>query len=651
MVPESEYLSAIEGHWTGKLGNISSEALRLTWKQICIVLNAKIASWDDPKEKSRWPVLQPSTGTGKTQGLIVYSALLSTLSPESHPGVLIVCRRKVDADGIAQQVNVLSRSYNSTLPQRPPTAISYHSGNNEKASLETLSEFPVLVVCHRAYEIALEHSGLESSSLGKWPHYFRFRDGQRKLTVIDEALDLTDEYRLCLDDVRQLEGLIPQAVMDMFPPELCAIATMREILQKMQELAEGKSTAESILLSRNVYREVFGDQPGYDFWGLRKALRANRFDKDFGTRNTVIDDVLWRRAEKTLLSIEAIFKSWVYYVKDRGVHTLNTSKLLLPENARGAVIMDATASCNTIYDLFKDAEIIQPPPGARNYSNVTLHVSDGHRVGKSFMEENQVELCDKLMSELDGTLTGNMAFIVTHKDLASRLVQYNPGNFKHMVGHWGALDGSNDWKDCDTAVIFGLPYRPDSFPANVFMAFEGVQDNDWLRSAEKREYGKHSDVRQAIANNQIITDVVQAINRIRCRKVIDDKGNCPKTDIYLLLPSGEIAHEIIEGIKMQMSDIQVENWSYSGQLRRVRRGRYQDSVLCELQGLLPDSIVPAMEIRAKLGIPRTPFNALMKKIRDRDPEDPFYVAIQEAGVEYMVVRDGRRNVASLLKTT
>jgi hypothetical protein len=492
---------------------------------------------------------------------------------------------------------------------------------------------------------------LESSSQGKWPHYFRFRDGQRRLTVIDEALDLTNEFRLCLNDVRQLEGLIPQAVRERFPQEITAIVGMREILQKMQELAEGKRTAESILLSRNVYREVFGDNPGFDFWGLRKALKQNRFDRDFGTRNSVVDNLLWRRAEKTLLGIEAIFKSWIYYTKDRGVHTLNTSKLLLPENARGAVIMDATASCTTIYDLFKDAEIIQPPPGARTYSNVTLHVSKGHRVGKDFMEENQEKLCDKLMSELEGTLNGNQVLIVTHKDVASRLAGYDPENFKHMVGHWGALDGSNDWKDCDTAVIFGLPYRPDSFPANVFMAFEGVQNNDWLRSAEKREYGKHSDIRQAIANSQIITDVVQAINRIRCRKVIDDKGNCPTTDIYLLLPSGEIAQEIVSGIMKQMPGIHVEEWSYKGQQKKVRKGKYEDSVLAELQGFPPGTMIPAEEVRAKLGIPMTPFKALMKKVRDKRPDDPFYVAIQEAGVEYIIVREGRRTVATLLKAT
>ena len=102
---------------------------------------------------------------------------------------------------------------------------------------------------------------------------------------------------------------------------------------------------------------------------------------------------------------------------------------------------------------------------------------------------------------------------------------------------------------------------------------------------------------------------------------------------------------------MQMPDIQVGDWSYTGQLRKVRRGRYEDSVLCELRGLLPDTIVPAEEIRAKLDIPRTSFKALMKKLRDKDLDDSFYTASQEAGVEYMSLRYGRRNVASLAKTT
>jgi hypothetical protein len=438
----------------------------------------------------------------------------------------------------------------------------------------------------------------------------------------------------------------------MFPQGIAAIEKMLFILERMQEIGrKGTTTPESILLSRDLYREEFGDEDVFDFWGLRRALREYKFGKAIGTRNTVLDDLLWRKSEKTLLAIEAIFKSWVYYAKDWNVHTLNTSKLLLPEDARGAVIMDATASCNVIYDLFKEAEVIQPPPKARTYREVTLHVSKGHRVGKDYMEDHQEELCEKLMSELEGTLTGNLAFIVTHKNVAPRLAGYDPENFKHMVGHWVALDGSNDWKDCDTAVIFGLPFRLGSFPANVFMAFEGVQDNDWLRSAEKRSYGKHSDIRQAIATSQIVTDVVQAINRTNCRKVIDDKGNCPKTDIYILLDRGEIAQEIIDGIKQQMPDIQEEDWSYAGQLRKVRRGKYEESVLYELRGLSPGSIVPAEEIRAKLDIPKTSFKVLMKKLRDKDTDDLFYSAAQDAGVEYTVLPNGRRQVATLLKTT
>jgi len=40
--------------------------------------------------------------------------------------------------------------------------------------------------------------------------------------------------------------------------------------------------------------------------------------------------------------------------------------------------------------------------------------------------------------------------------------------FKKSLRHWGALDGSNAYKDFDTAVIFGLPFRIASGDKRLF---------------------------------------------------------------------------------------------------------------------------------------------------------------------------------------
>ena len=141
------------------------------------------------------------------------------------------------------------------------------------------------------------------------------------------------------------------------------------------------------------------------------------------------------------------------------------------------------------------------------------------------------------------------------------------------TGHWGKVDGSNEWKDCNTAVIFGLPYRPDTWSANVFMACQGPQETEWLRG-EERSFNGHVDIRQSLKTGQMIVDIVQAINRVQCRKVIDDQGNCPETDIYMLLPKGHLAEEILQGIRHEMPEINIiEDWDYLSQKHKQKRPR------------------------------------------------------------------------------
>jgi hypothetical protein len=78
------------------------------------------------------------------------------------------------------------------------------------------------------------------------------------------------------------------------------------------------------------------------------------------------------------------------------------------------------------------------------------------------------------------------------------------------TGHWGKIDGSNEWKNCDTVVIFGLPYLPPSWSPNVFMALQGGRDTRWLQNAISGAHGKHKDIRQALRWGQIATNVIQA---------------------------------------------------------------------------------------------------------------------------------------------
>jgi hypothetical protein len=343
----------------------------------------------------------------------------------------------------------------------------------------------------------------------------------------------------------------------------------------------------------------------------------------------------------------------MYYARLEGKHTVNTARLLVPDDTRGPVVLDATASSNPLYEVFDKAVLRLAPKGARSYGNVTLHISRGHRTGKRYMTLNAKQVCAELIFDLCKRIPpDSMVFVVCHKDVEAVLAAHSPP-FEMLTGHWGAIAGSNEWRDCDTVVIFGLPYRRDTWAPNVFMACQGPQSTGWLNSPGNRPFNNHSDIRVALRNGQMITDVVQAINRVRSRQVIDAKGNCPETDIYILLPNDSTyrLHEaLLEGIKKEMPGIKVVEWDYAGQKQkkagRPRKSNYEAGLIKFLENM-NDGRVPPAQIRKLLSMsPRTMERLIANA---SDPTLELGQAVQKAGVRYEVIRRGKTRKAFFIK--
>jgi len=63
------------------------------------------------------------------------------------------------------------------------------------------------------------------------------------------------------------------------------------------------------------------------------------------------------------------------------------------------------------------------------------------------MRNKAKELSRELIGELNEKLgEDKKVFICTHKDVEPVLDSYQPG-FKLKTGHWGAVDGSNEYRD------------------------------------------------------------------------------------------------------------------------------------------------------------------------------------------------------------
>ena len=111
MIPPSTFVNRMESHWIDNLKNVPNEPLRRTWNQFAVEAINHINAHDIPEQEARYTVLSPPTGTGKTEGAIVYCALLSGIlgtAPQLHPGVLIATKRIEDANTIAERINRFS---------------------------------------------------------------------------------------------------------------------------------------------------------------------------------------------------------------------------------------------------------------------------------------------------------------------------------------------------------------------------------------------------------------------------------------------------------------------------------------------------------------------------------------------------------------
>lgn len=292
--------------------------------------------------------------------------------------------------------------------------------------------------------------------------------------------------------------------------------------------------------------------------------------------------------------------------------------------------------------------MVEVPPNARSYRNVTLHVSKGHAVGKTTLLKKIKDEGPKLISNLQRELAPyRKVFLCCHKWVEPQLKGYDTGFAQFDTSHWGAVDGENRWKDFDTAVIFGLPYRDRVWSANTFMALHGPQPTEWLNAEGNRPFQSYPDIRHALEVGQLVVNLVQAVNRTRNRKVIDAQGNCPPADIYILLPGDATGEEVLEGIEREMPGLKVVDWNYTAARRKPRRSNFEEA-LVSYAGVMQAGVRSASDIRRDLGIPHATWDRLVAKMKDQTSE--LSGRLLKQGVRYTVTGNGKRLRAHLAKT-
>jgi len=644
-VSPEEFTAAMTHRWRS-LGNQPSPRLQQLWG---IMAETFHRAATEPNGK--WHVLQPPTGSGKTQGLCVYSALVAqkNATAEAPLGVLVVSRTIAQADEIAETIRELSST--SEMDGR---VVAKHSEN--KISIAEMRAADILIITHAAYTRALE--GLHQEQDDRWTDYTDWNHGERRLTVIDETLaGIVEENQIRADDIRLVLSHIDPGLRARFPGQVAAVEYIYEVLDQIgsmiaQEAEHPDGRVEKLTKAKVVWRGVHDGQSVFpaslSMAPLRKAMATIRYDYKVLRKESPLDRKrIAALVDATLKDCEAIMARWAYYYRKGREDTFNSSQLLIPPGLVGPVVLDATASQNFLWKLLGGrTEIANVPDGTRNYANVTLHVARASGLGKTKMKERGKIRLPRLLADLEKMLSPDRKVLLClHKHLAHFPLTYEHKFAALSVAHWGAIDGKNDWQDYDAAVICGLPYRDPVWATNTFFALKGLQDNHWL---EKPSWGSYADVRQEMQRRQLTVAIIQAINRVRCRRVIDADGNCPPTDIFIILPKGNDGDAIHSHLEEEMPGISVVPWQFEldGPSERIRRGSSHAALLTLMANRLPGETSMSF-VRSELGLTTEGTKKLKRVLRDEEHELTKSLAAQ--GIRYIAEGRGRSAKSYLLK--
>jgi hypothetical protein len=644
-VPNAVAVDHVSRRWCHH-GNALSPAVQETWAQIVDTFNRKLQSFGSHTARD-WHVISAGTGTGKTETTIVYASLLPTFAPTA--GMLIVTRMQAAGELLAREINTEAGR---------EVAVAHHS--DAKVDPEVMRTSPVLVITHAAFERAVERC----DGGRVWDAFAAFGDGRRGLIVIDEAVDLLEVTKLTEDDLSRLVGSIPREARDRWPAQVRYLEDLLNELRRWVDLVRGNTDAQRIMrdADRQLFDKLFGQLP--DFRELRAFMRSHWYigSRRKGTKATANEE-LGQSFGHVFDQVGALVRSFVLFARRGKRTTFNSARMILPEDAQGCVILDATASVNRFYDVAsrEDGSFKihrhTPPAGARSYRNVTLHVARVDATGKgslTAMDDEGVNVgareATRVAEWLATTEKASPVFIACHKDNGPHYTAIKDLDLK--VGTYGSVDGSNQFRDCTTAVVFGLPWRDRVDASLTFFATQGVQPDSWLKDETARRFRGYSDIREELYLGWVATDLVQIVNRTAMRRVVNEHGDCPRCDVYVMLPRGERGDRILAALLAQLPGLtNVAPWNFDLAQRRTKattvRTDYSEKLKTWAATLEPGSIVPAKFVREQLGCSAAKWDVLAASLKI--PTSDLALALGALGVRYAVTRVGSKSVACIVR--
>jgi hypothetical protein len=658
--------------WTEEFGNVSSPALIQAWTQLFVLYNDCIQKNQSGVQPVRKQVVPMPTGTGKSQATIYY---LQQLEEVEDVGVLVVSYFEEEAKLACHTVN----------EQTDDTA-NYHSANHPLKGVE-INSTQVLYITHAQYLLALQEP-LRMERLNA------FNDKPRLLVVIDESLSQVKGYQITVNDFNTAISKIGQLLASgrneveqdkaALKDESEYLSSARTLLQELDGTITRYSGVYPTNEQHNILKQPIGTLSCLSTYCSDKKKRQLLKRIDQSTDVEIL--------KKVVAALSAIQSHDVCYFSqtDDGLCLNAVSWINIAE--QHTVVLDATANVSHIYTLHPDVEIVPIDKGLRRYDNVILHVSEQqYKLGRDALNSNvsDEDLMYALINLISSACPRNdeidveeftalmenrkpmsaakdRVLIVTSLKTEENLQDTYPfigGDFyaishvNHEIAHWGNITGKNDFKHYNKIILLGLYHRPSTHTTNLHITSErGLKA---IRHHNEAELDSDiQDERIKIKNSEMAAEMIQAINRVRCRSVIDAEGNCANTDIYIFAPSEHnVFSDILETIKAQMPGINVRTnpvLVLPEQLIHNREGRtgrptdeYDLRFMDHVRNL-PAGEYSTSEIKKDAGIGDTPMKRIWSSVEEADhsfdENHSLHVFSKEQGITVQGTGRGKKMI-------
>lgn len=608
-VDPRESALAMAAEWQA-LRICSSPALEAAWAWLCRTLNQAVTN----TAAKPWTVAAMPTGTGKTQFAALYCARLQSIADQrgplqsaiGHPGALFITPFTEEADQFVETVN---RHIGRTI------AAAFHS--KSRLSAADAHSYPVLAITHEA---SSRHQ--LTATRETWKELTWWQHGQRQLTIFDEAPQLTVGAQVTTQDLSALLGSVSNLAG--------APASKFEPLHRV--LDQVRSRAVEMSKDRNMTPPEIASVQSADFdWLAHWVRTTDGSDLPFNEVGRVSDKrtQLLSVLDRLRFIAEA---GWGWISISGKKATLSTSMMHPSIKSGRGVILDATASCNAAYQLLPERlRVLDVPAGVRKYDNVTVYASPGHNLGKDDLAKSVASGWSGILRSMREMAEPALTLACLNKVVEAAVVSRNSEVEGVALAHWGAINGRNHWRDHDAVALIGLPYLDRATPTNTVLGLIGPQSDGWMQSADEREYGKHADIVSAVHTGHVAGSLLQAINRVRCRKVVDKEGRCAPTSVFVMLPHGQAAEHLITSIVQGMPGVRVRDWDLNVTRRSSRRSR-SFGMLLEHFKAAPVGLHERNAVQSELGLSATTVDRFIKRTSDQKSDE--HAAMLRLNVAY-----------------